>query len=198
MDTEPAHRQLGDVVEPLAFDLTDMFRSLSSWEPGHHAMAERAMAREVDVPATSTIDLDRPGRRRRRTRPRSQTIAMKRVSRAERAALAKQFPISDVENVPRPATRADCREQAGPCPWVACKHHLYLDINPLTGSIKINFPDLEPWELAHTCALQVAEAGALTLEQVGEITNLTRERVRQVELVGLTKLGTIAARAGLR
>jgi hypothetical protein len=100
--------------------------------------------------------------------------------------------------VPRPATRADCREQAGPCPWVACKHHLYLDINPLTGSIKINFPDLEPWELAHTCALQVAEAGALTLEQVGEITNLTRERVRQVELVGLTKLGTIAARAGLR
>lgn len=187
MDTEPAHRQLGDVLEPLAFDLTDMFRSLSTWE-----------TRAVDLPATSTIDLDRPGRRRRRTRPRSQTIAMKRVSRAERAALAKEFPIADVENVPRPATRADCRDQVGPCPWVACKHHLYLDINPLTGSIKINFPDLEPWEMKHTCALQVAEAGALTLEQVGEITNLTRERVRQVELVGLTKLGTIAARHGLR
>ncbi|MBA2543308.1 MAG: DNA-binding protein [Deltaproteobacteria bacterium] len=162
-----------------------MFRSLSSWE-------------QADPPATSTIAIDRPSRRRRRTRPRSQTIAMKRVSRAERAALAQQFPISDVEHVPRPVTRADCREQVGPCPWVACKHHLYLDINPLTGSIKINFPDLEPWELKHTCALQVAEAGALTLEQVGEITNLTRERVRQVEFVGLSKLGTVAIRAGLR
>jgi len=182
MDTEPA---VGDALEPLAFDLTDMFRSLSSWD-------------QPDLPVTSTIDLDRPGRRRRRTRPRSQTIAMKSVSRAERAALAEKFPISDVQHVPRPATRADCREQAGPCPWVACKHHLYLDINPLTGSIKINFPDLEPWELQHTCALQVAEAGALTLEQVGEITNLTRERVRQLEYVGLSKLATIAERRGLR
>jgi hypothetical protein len=75
-----------------------------------------------------------------------------------------------------------------PCPWVACKHHLYLDINPETGSIKINFPDLEPWELKHTCALDVAERGGITLEEVGEIMNLTRERIRQVEVRGLLKL----------
>ena len=71
---------------------------------------------------------------------------------------------------------------------MSCKHHLYLDINPETGSIKINFPDLEPWELQHTCALDVAEAGALTLEEIGLITNLTRERIRQVEVRGLLKL----------
>jgi hypothetical protein len=75
-----------------------------------------------------------------------------------------------------------------PCPWVACKHHLYLDINPETGSIKINFPDLEPWELKNTCALDVAERGGITLEEVGEIMNLTRERIRQVEVRGLLKL----------
>ena len=75
-----------------------------------------------------------------------------------------------------------------PCPWVACKHHLYLDINPETGSIKINFPDLEPWELQNTCALDVAERGGITLEEVGEIMNLTRERIRQVEVRGLLKL----------
>ena len=64
-----------------------------------------------------------------------------------------------VDDVDRPRTRAECADAPRPCPWVACKHHLYLDINPRTGSIKINFPDLEPWELPHTCALDVAEQG---------------------------------------
>jgi len=149
------------------------------------------------VPSTEREPPPISRRSRRRTRPRSQTLAMKRVSRAQRAVYAELFPVADVADVPRPATRAECRQQEGPCPWVACKHHLYLDINPMTGSIKLNFPDLEPWELQHTCALDVAESGALTLEQVGEITNLTRERVRQVESVGLAKLKTSARRHGL-
>ena len=44
--------------------------------------------------------------------------------------------------------------------FVSCKHHLYLDVNPATGSIKLNFPDKEIWELEHTCALDVAERAA--------------------------------------
>lgn len=125
-------------------------------------------------------------RRRRRTRPRSKTIAMKRLTREELRVGAIMYPPVDV---PRPTTREQCRsEEMRPCPWVACKHHLYLDINPETGSIKINFPDLEPWELQHTCALDVAERGGITLEEVGEIMNLTRERIRQVEVRGLLKL----------
>jgi len=124
-------------------------------------------------------------RRRRRTRPRSKTIAMKRLTREELRVGAAMYPPVEI---PRPETRAECREEMRPCPWVACKHHLYLDINPETGSIKINFPDLEPWELQHTCALDVAERGGITLEEVGEIMNLTRERIRQVEVRGLLKL----------
>ncbi|HEX3766337.1 MAG TPA: sigma factor-like helix-turn-helix DNA-binding protein [Kofleriaceae bacterium] len=124
-------------------------------------------------------------RRRRRMRPRSKTIAMKRLTREELRQGALMYPPVDI---PRPTSRAECREEMRPCPWVACKHHLYLDINPETGSIKINFPDLEPWELKHTCALDVAERGGITLEEVGEIMNLTRERIRQVEVRGLLKL----------
>ena len=124
-------------------------------------------------------------RRRRRTRPRSKTIAMKRLTREELRPGALMYPPVDI---PRPTTRAECSEEMRPCPWVACKHHLYLDINPETGSIKINFPDLEPWDLKHTCALDVAERGGITLEEVGEIMNLTRERIRQVEVRGLLKL----------
>jgi hypothetical protein len=124
-------------------------------------------------------------RRRRRTRPRSKTIAMKRLTREELRIGALLYPPVDV---PRPQTRSECHQQHRPCPWVACKHHLYLDVNPETGSIKINFPDLEPWELEDTCALDVAERGGITLEEVGEIMNLTRERIRQVEVRGLRKI----------
>ena len=143
---------------------------------------------EIEVaPAGDVPEVSQKVRRRtRRTRPRSKTIAMKRMTRAELQAGALMYPpVLDIE---RPVTRAECKNEARPCPWVACKHHLYLDINPETGSIKINFPDLEPWEMKHTCALDVAEQGALTLEEIGLITNLTRERIRQVEVRGLMKL----------
>jgi hypothetical protein len=144
--------------------------------------AEHGIAAEGELPP----EVSRQGRRRRRrTRPRSKTIAMKRLTRDELRQGALMYPPVDI---PRPSSRAECREEMRPCPWVACKHHLYLDINPETGSIKINFPDLEPWELKHTCALDVAERGGITLEEVGEIMNLTRERIRQVEVRGLLKL----------
>lgn len=61
-------------------------------------------------------------------------------------------------------------------------------MNPNTGSIKVNFPDLEVWEIQQSCALDVAQSGGITLEEVGEILNLTRERIRQVEVRGLLKL----------
>jgi len=144
--------------------------------------AEHGITAEGELPPEVSRKVRR---RRRRTRPRSKTIAMKRLTRDELRQGALMYPPVDI---PRPSSRAECREEMRPCPWVACKHHLYLDINPETGSIKINFPDLEPWELKHTCALDVAERGGITLEEVGEIMNLTRERIRQVEVRGLLKL----------
>ena len=42
--------------------------------------------------------------------------------------------------------------------------------------------------MAETCALDVADRGGITLEEVGAILNLTRERIRQVEVRGLGKL----------
>ncbi|MBE2253433.1 MAG: DNA-binding protein [Myxococcus sp.] len=91
-------------------------------------------------------------------------------------------------NTTRPKTRADCVNSPRPCVYVSCKYNLYLDVNPETGSIKLNFPDKEIWELEYTCALDVAEKGGITLEEVGEIMNLTRERIRQVETRGLEKV----------
>ena len=127
-------------------------------------------------------------------RRRSKTMSRKEMARdlrrrrltgqvdPEEADLLKQMDDT------RPRTRADCINGPRPCMFVSCKHNLYLDVNPETGSIKLNFPDKEIWELPYTCALDVAEKGGITLEEVGEIMNLTRERIRQVETRGLLKL----------
>ncbi|HVI03103.1 MAG TPA: sigma factor-like helix-turn-helix DNA-binding protein [Enhygromyxa sp.] len=120
-----------------------------------------------------------------RRRSRAKTIAMKRLTKEELRIGALLYP---EKSYWRPATRGECANVARPCPYVSCKYHLYIDVNPRTGSIKINFPDKEVWELQHSCALDVAQQGGITLEEVGEILNLTRERIRQVEVRGLMKL----------
>lgn len=80
----------------------------------------------------------------------------------------------------RPKTRGECFGGHRPCVFVGCTEHLYLDVNPETGSIKLNFPNLELEQLAESCALDVADRGEHTLEEVGVLTNLTRERIRQI------------------
>lgn len=97
----------------------------------------------------------------------------------------------------RPQTRSDCAAGPRPCPFVSCKHHLYLDVNPETGSIKFNFPHLEPHELEHSCSLDEADKLGLTLEEVGDLMALTRERTRQIEIRALTHLGRTIPRKDL-
>ena len=155
----------------------------------HTEETEKA-AEAAEVPAKS----QKRRRQRRRDRPRSKTIAMRRLTREEMrqgAALAQYMDYR------RPVRRSECAGKARPCPYVSCKHHLYLDVNPETGSIKLNFPHLELWQMAETCALDVAERGGITLEEVGEIMNLTRERIRQVEVRGLVKLRMMASSDGI-
>lgn len=139
---------------------------------------------EGDGHADSGASNGRPSPAKNR---RSKTIARKQMLR-ERRRLLSQGLLPDVLDYDRPMTRSECRNEKRPCLYVSCRYHLYLDVNPMTGSIKINFPDKEIWELEETCALDVAERGGITLEEVGEIMNLTRERIRQVEVSGLDKL----------
>ena len=122
---------------------------------------------------------------RRKGRRRSKTIALKRLTRQE---IQEGIALADMMGYRRPKHRSECASGPRPCPYVACKHHLYLDVNPDTGSIKLNFPDTPVWEMEQTCALDVASRGGVTLEEVGDILNLTRERIRQVEVMGLEKL----------
>ena len=96
---------------------------------------------------------------------------------------------------PRPKTRSDCENAIRPCPWVGCKYHLYLDVAE-NGSIKFNFPDLSPKQIPESCALDVAAQGEKTLDEVGNLLNLSRERIRQIESKVTQNLGKILQEMG--
>ena len=133
-----------------------------------------------------------------RPRQRARTMSRKEMARMFRQQSAAGGIDPELEalmaelDATRPKTRGECAQGPRPCPYVSCKYNLYVDVNLRTGSVKMNFPDKELWELAETCALDVADRGGITLEEVGVIMNLTRERVRQLETRGLTKLRVIA------
>jgi Sigma-70, region 4 len=94
----------------------------------------------------------------------------------------------------RPLVRGDCKDGPRPCPWVGCRHHLYAEVT-VTGELRVLHPGKEPWEMAHSCSLDVADQGGVRLEDIGRIAGVTRERIRQIELAGLVRLRT---RRGLR
>jgi hypothetical protein len=146
-----------------------------------------ALALQPEEVASPVTREQRRSRRKRAIRAR--TISVKRMTKRELELGRLLYP--DVDESERPRTRSECADAPRPCPFVSCKHHLYLDVSARTGAIKLNFPDLEVWDMSDTCALDVADRGGTTLEEVGAIMNLTRERIRQVEVKGLAKLAAL-------
>ncbi len=99
-----------------------------------------------------------------------------------------------------PRTRAECPLER-PCPWVGCRSHLYLSTaidGPGGGHRTIldalrspRPPDIlpAPESLPESCALDIAERGEQTLEQIAEhLGGISRERVRQVQEGALWKV----------
>jgi hypothetical protein len=90
--------------------------------------------------------------------------------------MGEPFHLPLIEERPsRPTVRADCLEgginEFRPCPWIGCRYN-----------IAESQPD-QP-----TCALDVADEGGVTLEEIGAMMHLTRERIRQVEDIALRKI----------
>jgi hypothetical protein len=165
-------------------------------------MAAEARVVEVEPNDAAPDELEpseeytREQRRSRRKRDiRARTISVKRMTKREIEFGRLLYPEVDYW---KPRTRDECVDVPRPCPYVSCKHHLFIDVSPKTGAIKLNFPDLEVWELRESCALDVADRGGTTLEDVGAIMNLTRERIRQVEVKALAKLEALADMESLR
>lgn len=131
------------------------------------------MSAEAPTPSRDQLRSRRPGHRR------SRVISINRLAKRDLEIGRLLFPETDHQ---RPRTRAECVDGPRPCPIVSCKYHLYLDVHPRSGNIKLNFPDIGVEEMGESCALDVADRHGATIEEIGAIMNLTRERVRQLEV----------------
>jgi hypothetical protein len=150
-----------------------------------------------------TREYERDERQRRvlRLTPRARTVSIKRM----RTSQLRADEAETIEHTERPRTWGECLERAlgtasRPCGYLRCKHNLLVDVDGRTGSYKVTWPHLAVGAYGdeygaypqHTCALRVAEQGGMTLEEIGQVMNLTRERVRQIETKALYALRSLA------
>ena len=86
------------------------------------------------------------------------------------------------------ATEGACMACIEPCPRTMCRYHIHSDARKLQIMKRV--------ESETTCSLKLANRGGMTLEEIGSIMGLTRERVRQIETRGKTRLRHILEKEG--
>lgn len=80
----------------------------------------------------------------------------------------------------RPRRRSQCKTNGlRPCPFIGCRYSLVADVNDL-GGIVLTRPELAVTEVKESCALDVADRGEHTSDELAVLLNLTRQRVDQV------------------
>lgn len=103
------------------------------------------------------------------------------------SSTARHLPLASVEPEPeRPRNRSECRDGERPCPWVSCRYHLAIEVDERSGRVTERPALHDP--TAPSCAIDVADSGEQTLERIGELLGVTRERVRQIETSGMTRM----------
>ncbi len=151
------------------------------------AIVDRDLKPENVDPVTPEQERDR-ARSRRAQDAKGLSV---RVMKGEVLAERERDPEASKRHLPM--HRSDCADIERPCPFVSCKHHLFIDVSR-AGSIKFNFPDLIRADgtiafekMRATCVLDIAAEGGATMERTGRMMNVTRERIRQIEARALRK-----------
>ncbi len=116
------------------------------------------------------------------------TLSLREMERQARRQRHPKLTIYET-NYWRPKTRADCAKVPRPCPYVSCRYNLFLDVCP-NGSLRLPHGETPEAVLAQktSCALDLAAEGERTLDEVGRVQGLTRERVRQIEGIAVQKV----------
>jgi len=91
-------------------------------------------------------------------------------------------------NAERPRKRGDCADGPRPCPWVACRHHLALDVDNITGRVRIVIPVERLDQARDTCSLDVADRGGASEREVAELLDLGQGSVSKVSSRGEGRL----------
>jgi hypothetical protein len=77
--------------------------------------------------------------------------------------------------IPRPTTRAECLQEARPCPWVSCRHHLLLEVAASKGgrdvrptSLRLNRPKRGPVTMGRRSGLASSAAHHLVQQWIDD------------------------------
>jgi hypothetical protein len=77
--------------------------------------------------------------------------------------------------IPRPRTRGDCLQEARPCPWVSCRHHLLLEVAASKGgldvrptSLRLNRPELGERRMGRRSGLASSAAQHLVQQWIDD------------------------------
>lgn len=93
-----------------------------------------------------------------------------------------------------PRTRAECEQAPRPCPYVSCRHNLWLEQAEMRGRgkepVRIPGAGAIPVErLEQSCVLDLVDGGqTYTLEEIGDALGLTHEGARLILLRVLEKI----------
>jgi len=126
----------------------------------------------------------RVAKRRAQTGGRAKTYSRNAVEAQVLAARQddETAPLSAAEESGRPRVRSECADGPRPCPWWSCRYHLGCSVDE-HGRLTITWPELEPDQIPHSCALDEAARGGMLLEDVADRLNASRQRAQQVEIL---------------
>ncbi len=83
--------------------------------------------------------------------------------------------IDDDSELAPPKTRGECVNGPRPCPHLHCKYHTWPELLNAHGNSKtLRLP-------ADSCVLDIADRGGTTLEGIGKVMGISRQRVLQLE-----------------
>jgi len=90
-------------------------------------------------------------------------------------------------------TRADCKDLPRPCPHTACRYHMTNE-----APAGVGHPNSRTHK-ADVCVADLldAEPHPHTLDEIGELFGVTRERIRQIQAKALRKLKRACIQEGI-
>lgn len=81
----------------------------------------------------------------------------------------------------RPRRRADCAGVPRPCPFVACRYNMFLDVRTDGRLVRLRGNkgplSVDP---ATSCALDIAERGPRQVTEIAELLGVTKARISQL------------------
>ena len=116
----------------------------------------------------------------------------------------RYIPPADIvpESIPgtKPVTRQECKSSHRPCPWISCQFHMFWCVNQIDRILQY-LPDHTIADIAlslsQTCVLDVTDTGEKTLEEIGDILQVSRERIRQIEEGAINKISAHKLKYGI-